>query len=159
MEVVPASSVDIFNKPARILVSGFSGCGKSVLVGKIIKKYIDSFTEIIISGSENFPVEAHPKIIIHSGERAYDPFAQNINDGKHRLLIYDDYMLDNESGKTIAKVYIKGRHLSSSCIYIAQNILHNSLCHKAIALNCCYFLLLRMRNIAQIKHFARFFFR
>ena len=157
MEVVDAFSIDLFNKPARILVAGFSGCGKSVLVGKIIKKYIDAFTEIVISGSENFPVEFNPKITLHSGDHAYDPFTQNVNDGKHRLLIYDDFMLDNESGKTIAKVFIKGRHLSLSCIYIAQNILHNSPYHRAISLNCSYFILLRMRNIAQIKHFARSF--
>jgi ABC-type dipeptide/oligopeptide/nickel transport system ATPase component len=157
MERVSANSLEIFNSSARILIAGFSGCGKSILIGQLIMKYIDTFSEIIISGSENFPIDKHPKIKIHTGEHAYDPFTESKDFSMRRLIIYDDFMLDNVSGKIIAKVFIKGRHLSLSSIYIAQNILHNSPYHRAIALNCNYFIIMRMRSIMQIKYFARTF--
>jgi ABC-type dipeptide/oligopeptide/nickel transport system ATPase component len=157
MERVSADSVNIFHTSARVLIAGFSGCGKSVLIGQLILKYIDAFSEIIISGSENFPIQKHEKIKFHVGEYAYDPFKESIDFSKRRLIIYDDFMLDNTSGKIIAKVFIKGRHLSLSSIYIAQNILHNSPYHRAIALNCNFFIIMRMRSIIQIKYFGRTF--
>ena len=65
MESVHASELNIFKSTARLFVTGYSSYGKSYLVGKLIERYINEFDEILISGSNNFPVTPHLKIRYH----------------------------------------------------------------------------------------------
>ena len=154
-EVIDSDEVDIFIKPARILISGYSGSGKSFFTGLLIKKYLDKFSQVIISGSTNFPVIKHPKIKF--SETVFDPFQdEEISSGKsHTLLVYDDLMFDLKAQPLLAKIFSKCRHSSISAIYLSQNLYFQNTYYRAIALNCSFFVLLKSRDIAQVAHFSR----
>ena len=48
---IHAVDVDIFNLPARLLISGCSGSGKSFFISRLLRKYRSYFTQIIVIGS------------------------------------------------------------------------------------------------------------
>lgn len=158
MEGVKSEALNLFYTNSRILIGGYSGSGKSVLVGKIVAKYNNSFKNIIISSpSESFPVNNNSKIIYHNGVNAFDPFSTTESLEGRTLIIYDDCMLESHSEKTIATVFARGRHKNISAMFITQNIYYPSKFHRSIALNCTHFLLLKMRDISQIQYFGRTF--
>ena len=155
LDTVSIGDVSIFANNARIFVTGFSNSGKSFLVGQLIIKYIDCFDEIIISGAEHFPVQKHNKIKFHKGDIAFNPLSRK---SKTRLLVvYDDYMMDNNSMKVIGNVFCRGRHSNISTIYLNQSLYHNNPSHRTIALNSTHFLILRLRDINQLRYFGKTF--
>ena len=44
--------LDIFNKPARLLMSGLSGSGNSTFICDLIDKYKNKFQSVIVSGND-----------------------------------------------------------------------------------------------------------
>ena len=44
--------VDIFNLPARLLITGCSGSGKSFFISRLLRKYKTYFNQIIVIGSD-----------------------------------------------------------------------------------------------------------
>ena len=155
LDTVRIDDVSIFANNARIFVTGFSNSGKSFLVGQLIMKYIDSFDEVILSGAEHFPVQKHKKIRHHTGDIAFNPLSRK---SKTRLLVvYDDYMMDNVSMKIIGNVFCRGRHSNISSIYLNQSLYHNNPYHRTIALNSTHFLILRLRDINQLRYFGKTF--
>ena len=50
-ERVTEKEIDIFTKPARLIVSGASGCGKSFFVSRLIRKYRAKFDSVIVIGA------------------------------------------------------------------------------------------------------------
>ena len=156
LERVHASDLNIFQSPARLFVTGFSSSGKSCLIGRVITKYINEFDEIIISGSNNFPVTPHPKIKYHKGDEAYNPLSRS-NASTRMLVVYDDFMMDSTSLKIIATVFCKGRHMGITSIYLNQSLFHSNPYHRSISLNSTHFIILRMRDVNQIRYFAKTF--
>ena len=155
LDTVGLADVSIFANNARIFVTGFSNSGKSFLVGQLIMKYIDCFDEVILSGAEHFPVQKHKKIRHHTGDIAFNPLSRK---SKTRLLVvYDDYMMDNVSMKIIGNVFCRGRHSNISSIYLNQSLYHNNPYHRTIALNSTHFLILRLRDINQLRYFGKTF--
>ena len=155
LDTVGLTDVSLFTNNARIFVTGFSNSGKSFLVGQMIMKYIDCFEESVISGAEHFPVQKHRKIRYHTGDIAFNPLSRK---SKTRLLVvYDDYMMDNISMKIIGNVFCRGRHSNISSIYINQSLYHNNPYHRTIALNSTHFLILRLRDINQLRYFGKTF--
>ena len=43
--------LNLFTQPARILIAGYSGGGKSVLASKLIRKYRSAFDKVVVIGS------------------------------------------------------------------------------------------------------------
>jgi hypothetical protein len=153
METYPVSSLNIFKNPARILISGFSGSGKTELTKRLINKYINLFDTIIIIGAD-FNLN-HPKIIRRDD---YDPF-QNIDEHRQSksLLIFDDIILEQDKLKLAAKIFVKGRHLNLSAIFLSQNLFFSDKNFRILSLNCTHVILLRNRDLKQIKYFASTF--
>ena len=91
----------------------------------------------------------------HKGDEAYNPLTRTT---KTRILVvYDDFMMDASSVKTIANVFCKGRHANISSVYLNQSLFHANPFRRTIALNATHFLILRMRDVSQIRYFAKTF--
>lgn len=146
------NDINIFAKPARIIVSGASGSGKTQIVVSLIKKYRDLFSEIIISGVSSFPIEISGNIQI--SEDIYDPFAYPKDNPKHKLIIYDDIQSEAVKSDIISNAFTKGRHRNISIILILQNIFAQGSKSRNISLNASHFILCRSRDEAQIRLLA-----
>ena len=144
--------INIFFKPARLIIAGFSGAGKSYLTSLIIAKYRHKFHSIIGYGT---PLENGKEMgIIQDDE--YNPFDEP-DSSKSKLLIFDDIIMNRNIMNLASEVYIRGRHLNISCIFLSQNIFLQDKSYRIIALNCTHVVLLRQRDLRQIVCFARTF--
>ena len=148
-------TVNIFNKPARILISGYSGSGKTSLCIQLLKYYRHKFTNIIIVNSPN------------SDELL------SVNDLKDILLVYEFYptiaeietkfpgkvciILDDNyssslNSKDVHSYFTRGRHIKLSVILLTQNLFYTSgKFSRDISLNVTHFILLRLRDLNQIQ--------
>lgn len=157
MQRVKNTEFDIFNKSARIIVAGFSGSGKSYLISKLISKYIDSFSAIKVCGVSQLENIVSEKITYYDDDNiVYDPFKDDVLQ-KRTLVLIDDCLTSDTYTRIALNIFIRGRHKEISCIYIVQNIYHQNKMFRTIALNANYILLLRMRDLRQIKLFASSF--
>jgi len=149
---ISSTELDIFHQPARLLISGFSGSGKTFLVTRLIEKYRERFSRIIVVGSD----------LDHSGglniERCdnFNPLIDNEING-HILIIYDDVLYNKKIIETAAEVFIRGRHLNISSIFLTQNIFFSNKHFRIISINTTHVILLRSRDIKQVKCFASSF--
>ena len=113
---VTQEELDIFSKPARLLISGYSGSGKSTFISRLIKKYRHKFNRVIVLGSEldiskEFNVEFN---------NDFNPFQEFLRDST--LLIFDDIIYNKKLLTLAGEVFIRGRHLNISSILVTQNI-------------------------------------
>ena len=51
-EKISQCDINIFYKPARILIAGFSGSGKSTFVVNLLRKYRSSFNKVFVLGAD-----------------------------------------------------------------------------------------------------------
>ena len=148
---VNLTDIDIFNKPARVIVAGYSGCGKSYLVSELVKLYHAKFQKIVVYGTA---LEGLQDIsIVRGGDENPlddDSFGQ-------KLVIFDDCIYNRTLMKIAGEVFIRGRHLNISSIFITQNIFLADKEFRAISLNATHITLLRHRDMKQILCFARSF--
>ena len=142
---IDSSDIDIFNKPARVIIAGFSNSGKSFFTSKLLQNYKNKFDKIILYGSE---LENSEGLEIEHNE-GYDPFSENIS--KHTLLIFDDTIFNKALIKLAAKLFTKGRHINCSTIFITQNIFLKDNDFRIISLNATHVFLFPMRDLNQIK--------
>ena len=150
--------LDLFHQPARILVAGFSNSGKSELVAKIVEKYHEKFTHIIVCGVAHHPLQKleviKKKLVLH--ENIIDPLSVVDEEEKSSILfILDDIFLEAAENKTVANAFIKGRHHSLSVIMVTQNAYFQGKFARTISLNCTHYILLRMRDLSQVECLAR----
>jgi hypothetical protein len=159
MDVISEDSLHLFLGSGRLLVAGYSNSGKSFLTAQIIKKYSAYFDKIIVSGVEKFPIEDKYNNISILKNELYDPFDENfIGDGNIKILaVYDDLILNKEAEEIICRIFVKGRHKNISIIYITQHLYLQSKSHRIISLNASHIVLMRIRDINQIRYFARTF--
>ena len=155
---VLASQIDIFNEPARLIFAGFSGCGKSYLLSKLLNKYKHKFSKIVLVGSN---LENVSEIDIVRNDK-FDPFEQPING--HVLVLYDDILMDPNHLSNAAKLFTKGRHGghpfskgSYSVVLLTQNLFYADKNYRSLALNSTGIFLMKQRDFRQIRTFARTF--
>lgn len=157
--IIDEADVNIFKEPARIMVAGMSNSGKSYLIAALARRYMQTFSKIIICSESEFPLEkTNPKIVYFNG--IYDPFEEDENADKyeHKLIILDDMMLTTAANeRLIASIFTRGRHRNVSAVYISQNLFNRSPLFRIISLNCNYFIITRCRDLNQLKIFARSF--
>ena len=145
------NEIDIFNSPARIIVSGTSGAGKSFFISKLIRKYRNKFDNVIVVGAEFENIED-----LHvTRNDNYNPLTDGV-DGK-TLIVYDDIIYNKEKLTTCAEVFIRGRHLGLNTILITQNLFLSDKNYRIISLNCTHVAIFRNRDIKQVCYFARSF--
>lgn len=150
-ERVLSNELNLFEKTSRLILSSFSGGGKSFLCSKIIRKYKDLFDKIVCVGSklenlEDINIEYHD---------FYDPFDQELT-GK-TLIVWDDLVFNKPQMKIISNSYIKSRHLNVSNIFLVQSIFIADPLYRIISSNANYFILLKSRDKVQIARFASTF--
>lgn len=153
--VITEDQLNIFSKPARILIGGYSSSGKTFFTLQLLEKYGSLFDNVIICGLEPSELKSkHSNISFKTG--LYDPFIDDDLQGK-TLMIVDDLMDNKHYLKVVAKVFSKGRHKKISCIFISQNLYLQDQSYRTISLNASHFVLFKCRDISQISHFARTF--
>ena len=129
------------------MLSGPTGCGKTVYVQKILK-YIDSVSNTRFD-----------RIILYYGEwqsgyrdlgkdiefREGLPQSNNcVNDPKPKLIIIDDLMLESSSGGVIVNLFTNGSHHNNlNVIFNTQNIFHQGKGQRDISLNAQYIVIFR----------------
>ena len=144
------SELDIFKNHARILISGYSGGGKSWLASKIIKKYSYKFDHIIVLGSNLENVNNLVK-----RDDSFDPYVEK-PEGRI-LCIFDDFLFSKPLLQLAAKLAIDGRHLQISTLFLSQNLIFNNNFYRIITLNLTGHFLFKTRDQGQISYFGRTF--
>ena len=143
--------LNIFAKPARLLISGFSGSGKSNFVCKLVKKYRSSFHRIIVLGSD-LENSAELGIEFNSDFNPFEEFLKG-----NTLLIFDDIIYNKKLLTLAGEVFIRGRHLNVSSIIVTQNLFLSDKNFRQISLNTTHIVIFKHRDEKQIVCFARSF--
>lgn len=160
---ITEDQLDLFLNPARIIVAGFSGSGKTNLVSKIVKKYSHKFDKITICGVYKHPLQddiyISKKLSVHGS--IIDPLPEDDDDDdddpskKQRLFILDDIFIEAVESKYVVDAFTKGRHSNLSTILITQNLFFSGKHARNIALNATHYILLRQRDMNQIECLGR----
>ena len=148
---IESDEIDIFKEPARLIIGGSSGSGKSFFISKLIRKYRRKFSRVIVIGSN---LQNCTDLNIERND-TFDPFLDEISG--NILIIYDDILLNKNLLAKAAEVFLRGRHFNFSVCLLTQNIFHNCKFYRTIALNCTHNILMRMRDIKQINCFGQTF--
>src|SRR5882757_4308638 len=138
--------------PMTMIISGPTGCGKTVFVNKLLKSDLFNvkFSEIIWCYSEIGSISKSENITYVQGIVSDDVF-----DGTPKLVILDDLM--HEADDRVAKMFTKGSHHKNiSVIFISQNLFHQSKVGRDIALNSHYLVSFKNpRDKSQIAYWSR----
>jgi hypothetical protein len=113
--------------PFRGLVCCGSGGGKSNLVLNLLYLMNKTFHSIIICTKATEPLYDYLKDKINSIEIYYEgkiPEFEKMKEGENGLVIFDDLVLDNN--KAIGEMFIRGRKLGYSMIFISQSFYQTS---------------------------------
>ena len=157
MDAVGEDKVDLFESPARMIIAGYSGSGKTSLVCKIVKKYINRFGKVIICGALKHPLqddhEIADKINVYS--EIIDPFSELEEEGTQTLFILDDIFIEAVQNKYVVDAFTRGRHSNLSVMLITQNLFFSGKYARNISLNATHYLLLKQRDMNQIECLGR----
>ena len=129
-----------------------SGSGKTFLTEKIVKKYRHKFTRIISIGS----TLACGKELNIERDDDFNPFTEEVP-STSTLIIFDDIIFEKKKIELAGQIYIKGRHLNISAIFLTQNIFLPDKNFRLITLNSTHVFLLRTRDVQQIRCFTQTF--
>ena len=157
--VIPRENIDIFNEPARVIITGFSNAGKSTICVNLIKKYQNKFENVIIANSpnsyefENIEEIRHKIHIIN-----YIPSIIEINENYgsgHKIIILDDNFYESLNNKNLLTYFIHGRHSQLSVILVTHNIFYSKGKYtREITLNATHIILMKLRDLNQISILA-----
>ena len=148
--VIKEKDLNVFDSISRIVIAGRSNSGKSFFTAKLINKYYDCFSVIILIGGE-LPGLNREKLIL----KKYD--YNILNDDSlsgNKLIVYDDTILEKQALENAARVFLRGRHKSVSVIFITQNLFFQDKFYRSIFLNATYFVLFKIRDLNQLRMFA-----
>jgi hypothetical protein len=138
-----------FKNVSRVLIAGPSGSGKTVLLSNILLQPLLYFEEIIMyTKTPDQPrVQEMQKIFNNVAKKnKIDPFftlkngvvddVEKLNNGKYKIVIFDDYICEKKEMNTITKYFILGRHYLVSPIFLSQSYYSTP---KNIRINCSHF--------------------
>lgn len=121
--------------PFRALVCCSSGGGKSNLILNLMAQMSNTFTKIVIVSKEEEPLYNYLQEKIKKGlEIHYQgsiPELNKMSKGQSGLVVFDDLVLDKKP--QIGEMYIRGRKLGYSSVYISQSFYQTD---KIIRQNC-----------------------
>ena len=150
---ISGDELNIFQKPARVIIAGSSGAGKSYFVSALISKYRQVFTKVIVIGSD---LENCNNLNI-TRDDSYDPLNDDENGNSPKLIIFDDIIYNKSHMKLAAECFIRGRHKNISLLFLTQNIFLSDKDYRIIALNATHVGLFRSRDLRQIQYFGKTF--
>ncbi len=141
--------------PFTCIVSGPTGCGKSVFVFKLLTNLREMITPLpqkvlYCYGEYQKAFASYPWVEFYEGLPKSSMF-----DGTPMLVIIDDLM--HETNDMVANLFTKiSHHRSVSVIYITQNIFHKCKQSRTISLNAHYMILFKSpRDVGQIAILGR----
>jgi len=109
--------------PFRGLINCASGGGKSNLTLNILYEFHNTFHRIIIVSKASEPLYDYLQEKIKNQLDIYYqgmvPEIEKMEEGKNGLIIFDDMVLTHNN--KIGEMFIRGRKLGYSCIYISQS--------------------------------------
>lgn len=137
----------------RGLLIGASGSGKSQTVLQILSDMPDTFNKIFIYTRAEEPLYDYLQSKIHADllTISYDLNDFRKFDEKNyygqTLIIFDDLILEKDQ-KCIEEMYIRGRKLGISCLYLSQSFFKIP---KTIRLQADYVFIIKVPNLRDLN--------
>lgn len=154
MEIVSEKDTEIFTKSCcRLILAGVSGAGKTYLLSKLIRRYRHVFSKVYIIGSDL--EDASDLNVIRDDN--FNPLLDSETLSGHTLICFDDTVFRPSINKIAANIFVTGRHLNISAVYLTQNIFLNDKDFRIISLNATHIFLNTLRDLRQVRYFARSF--
>lgn len=156
-------SLICFRTPARIIVVGSSGCGKSFLVTELIRRRREFFDRdfdkiFYFSKFESSvpPALKTERIVTFQQGLPTDEQMENKDIYEHHLYILDDNMEAMFGSDVVSRLFTQGRHRRCSVILISQNLFPRSSKSRNISLNASHLIVFRnCRDSSSIANLAR----
>lgn len=128
------SEETILRHPYTFIISGQTGCGKTVFI-KHLLKYCNTFERVLYAYSMAQPI--YDDIAKIGNVEFIEGFPDAINtQNKPTLLILDDLMMEND--KMLSKYFTRMRHANLSTIFVTQNFFFDSKYMRTISRNAHY---------------------
>ena len=152
-------------QPSNIMISGPTGCGKTVFVGKFLaQKLLDPWPKriVVVYGEWQKAYEQwrqwYPHIEFIHGFR--DDLINLFNPKSPNLLIIDDQMGEAGSSKELKALFTRGsHHRNLTIVYIVQNLFDQGSAMRTVSLNAQYIVLFKNpRDMAQLETLGRLMF-
>ena len=160
-KTVTQNDLDIFKENARLLVVGSSNSGKTKKIIDLILFYEKKFDKIYICGSSvnhelsNFKILKN-KIYFFNHFPSLDEIKEISAISDHKLLVMDDVYYKAFNDINVLSYFTHGRHINTSTIIVAQNLFYTKGKYtRDISLNATHFLILRTRDLSQLKVLSR----
>jgi hypothetical protein len=118
----PYKDTHMIDLPFRGLINCASGGGKSNLTLNLLYQMHDTFHRIIIVSKASEPLYDHLMAKLKGVSIHYEgaiPEIEKMEKGQNGLIIFDDMVLTKDN--RIGEMFIRGRKLGYSCIYISQS--------------------------------------
>ena len=144
--------LNIFHKPARLLICGNSGSGKSSLVVALLHKYRFIFDLVVVIGADLEGVES----LDIKRDDDYNPLLDAVK-GEKTLVIFDDCIFNQNQMKVASESFVRARHLGVSLIFLSQNLYLQDRNYRVIGLNVTHVFLLKQRDLKQIILYGKTF--
>ena len=150
--IVNKNEINIFEKPARLIIAGSSGAGKSYFVSALIEEYRENFDHVIVIGSDLENI-SHLNV---TRDDTFDPLNSDLSGDI--LIIFDDIIFNKHQMTLAAETYTRGRHKKISYIFVTQNIFLADQKYRVISLNATHVIVFRCRDLRQMQLFAKSLF-
>jgi DNA helicase HerA-like ATPase len=152
--------------PARILLLGPSGSGKSNLVLQLIKS-INKFDKIVLIAKcldeplyvhlidtfRRIEKETKSRILLASSSLADIPALEDFNPNENNLLIVDDFICDSAKElKPVEECWVRGRKRGVTMMFLSQSYFATP---KKIRQNSNYIIIKRLYNIPDLKRILK----
>ena len=144
--------LNIFHKPARLLICGNSGSGKSSLLVALLQKYRNNFDLVVVIGADLEGVES----LDIKRDDDFNPLLDAVK-GEKTLVIFDDCIFNQKQMKVASESFVRARHLGVSLIFLSQNLYLQDRNYRVIGLNVTHVFLLKQRDLKQIILYAKSF--
>ena len=140
--------------PFRLLIVGPSGCGKTNLLFNLLVNYLH-FDKLMLytrhldqplyqSFIKELTLDDPPNGCHISLNSNIDNIISldELDKEEQNLFVFDDFVTEKDQ-RSIVDVFIRGRHMNCSCIYLTQSYFPVP---KPIRLNCNYFVIFNIHS-------------
>jgi hypothetical protein len=154
-----------FFNQSTFIVCGSSRCGKTVWVSKLLYNLDEMFQkgapgkilycyrtaqDVLLQMERDIP-----GFILYKGLPTQKEIEELSSPQVELLIVLDDLIHDVIQSKDMSDLFMTGRHLNLSIIFITQNCFEQGKYGRGIQINACYFVLFKnLRDRGQVKRLA-----